>query len=325
MRVGFRADASAALGFGHVARISALIEETAARGAEPIAMLGGLAATSGEWPVERVVAAVDDRGIDAVVIDGRFADELVLALAARRVRTVVIDDRGGVKLPVDAVVNHNAHAAMLADTYPRARRLLLGRRYLLLRRDITRLGRGACRPRTGARLRVVVTFGGSDPVDATSRVLSVIGDDRPLELVVIAGPDRAGKALEAAAGVAAALGHVVEIHRAPRDVAALFAGADAAIAAAGGTLGELAYLGVPTIGFAIADDQVAPARELARLGAISAGAVWAELTDVEVREQLERFVTDDVRRATIRGLALETADGHGAQRVVEEALGIAPM
>ena len=87
-----------------------------------------------------------------------------------------------------AIVNHNVHADELRNTYVQAKKKLLGRRYAMLRRDIRRYTRGSCRPMTGARLRVIVTFGGSDPVDATSRTLQLLSDDRPLELVVIAGP-----------------------------------------------------------------------------------------------------------------------------------------
>ncbi len=236
-------------------------------------------------------------------------------------KVVVLDDRGGVALPVDAIVNHNAHAPALAGTYPAARRRLLGRRYLLLRAEITRLGHGACRPRSSEQLRVVVTFGGSDPVDATSRVLAAVPARRRLCLVVIAGPGyRFDAALAAAATAACGRGHDVEIHRAPTDVGALFAGADAAIAAAGGTLGELAYLGVPAIGYAIADDQVAPARELARMGAIVGGATWTELRDRLLGEQLVEFLGDDARRAQVRECALGTVDGDGARRVLDEAL-----
>src|SRR6185312_16563752 len=48
-RVLFRADASHGGGFGHVARVCALIEELNDRGAEPIAMFGGDAPGLGSW------------------------------------------------------------------------------------------------------------------------------------------------------------------------------------------------------------------------------------------------------------------------------------
>ena len=142
-----------------------------------------------------------------------------------------------------------------------------------------------------------------------------------MQLVAIAGPGyRFHDELVRRRG-GAQRGHDIEIQRAPDDIAAVFAGADAAISAAGGTLGELAYLGVPAIGYAIVDDQVAPARELVRLGAIAGGATLAEQSDAELREQLARFFADDAARMQVRERALETADGEGARRVLDEALG----
>src|SRR5580692_3354061 len=309
-RIVFRADASPTIGFGHVARIAALIEESVTAGDEPVAMFGGdvqavaswardrkLTCAAKAWSADAVVRAADELRARAVVIDGRgLAAELAPRLAARKIKTVVVDDHGGLSLAVDAVVNHNVHAPALAGSYPEARRRLLGRKYLLLRKDIRRLTRGACRPVASDRLRVVVTFGGSDPVNATTRALSALPDDQPLDLVAIAGPGFQHDAeLAAAAAAARGRGHDVEIRRAPDDPGALFVTADAAISAAGGTLGEFAYLGVPAIAYAIVGDQVAPARELARMGAIAGGGAWQDLDDATLRQELAAFLGDDVR------------------------------
>jgi len=160
-RIVFRADASSSIGFGHVARIAALIEEAVTTGDEPIAMFGGdvpavaswardrkLTCAAKPWTADLVMRAAEELRARAVVIDGRgLAAELAPRLAARKIKTVVVDDHGGLSLAVDAVVNHNVHAPTLAHSYPEARCRLLGRKYLLLRRDIRRFTRGACRPR----------------------------------------------------------------------------------------------------------------------------------------------------------------------------------
>ncbi|HMG21571.1 MAG TPA: hypothetical protein VK607_09655 [Kofleriaceae bacterium] len=330
----FRADASHAVGLGHVARLCAVIEEIDPADAEPIALFGGddsvaawsraqhLTADIRPWTTAEVLAAAARPEVRAVVVDGpALAAELLPALAAAGIRAVLIDDGGHCALPVGTVVNHNFHAPVLADSYPTAQLRLLGRDYLLVRRAIRRYCRGSCRPREAGLLRVVISFGGSDPVGATARVVGLIPSGRRLDLVVITGPGyRDQRALHLAAKVATATGHSLEVHHQPDDPAGLFLGADAAICSAGGTLGELAYLGCPALGFAIVPDQVLAARSQARGGLIASGRSLADTDDAGVSADLQAFLLGDRRRRDQRERALATADGLGPRRVVAEAL-----
>jgi UDP-2,4-diacetamido-2,4,6-trideoxy-beta-L-altropyranose hydrolase len=334
-RVLFRADASHGGGFGHVARVCALIEELRDRGDEPIAMFGGdtpslgpwtafhkIDALIGNWSFTQVLQVAESERVSSVVLDGpAIVEELVPKLAERKIRTVIVDDKGTYTATVAAVVNHNIHAEQLSATYPNIKRRLLGRRYLMLRKEIRRYTRGSCRPMNMSRLRVVITFGGSDPPDATSRTLRLLPDDRPLELVVIAGPGYIHlEALILAIQQAKDRGHTVDLRRSPDDPGGLFVSADAAICSAGGTLGELAYLGCPALAYAIAPDQIVPARHQVRAGLIFGGRTWAETSDEMLTADFEHFLLDDAGRVTQRQRALATADSDGAKRIVEEAL-----
>ena len=332
-RVILRADASHDIGFGHLARLCALIEELEANDHEPILMFGGDRAAVTGWLVDRgirteihpwtpaqVAQSAHDLGASAVVIDGGPIAHDCIPLLAKLpwLHTVLVDDHGGFPLPIHTVINHNFHAPSLAPSYV-ARHMLLGRRYAMLRKDIRRLTRGSCRPYPGARLRVVVTFGGSDPVGATVRTLRLAPAARKLELVVIAGPGfRDDAALAEAAKLAVEAGHTVDIHRAPPDPGALFVSADAAITAAGGTLGELAFLGCPALAYAIVADQLVPAELQARAGLIASGRPLHELSDDDVKAELERFVTDDAGRAQLRAQALATIDADGPRRIIQQ-------
>lgn len=307
MRVVFRADASHAIGFGHVARTRALIEEASASGHDVISMLGS------EWTASEVVAAK----ADAVVIDGpALARDLMPQLS--HVHTVLLDDMGTLPHSCGVVVNHNINAVEFA--YPTAQRRLLGRRYLMLRKDIRDHRRGGCQPQRRARLRVVISFGGSDPVNATARALRLL-PDRALDLSVVIGPAyRDCEEFRSAVALAIRQGHTVDVHRAPTDPGALFVRADAAICSAGGTLGELAFLGCPALAYAIVRDQLAPAHHQARTGLIAGGRSWLDTDDDTLRSDIRAFVDDDEGRAAIRTLALATADADGARRIIEEGL-----
>jgi len=335
-RVLFRADASHELGFGHVARIAALIEECEAHHIEPVPLFGGdvtavkawtrdhdISADIRDWSATQVAQAAEHPRVRAVVVDGPALAPSIIAKLPDRVHAVLVDDAGKCALTLASVINHNIHAPTLASSYPCAKQRLLGRRYLMLRKDIRRHTRGSCRPTAGARLRVVVTFGGSDPVGGTVRTLQLLppATERALELVVIAGPGfRDHEALRTAAAAVTDAGHTVDIRRAPDDPGALFVSADAAISSAGGTLGELAYLGCPALAYAIAKDQVLPVRQQVREGLVAGGRSWEELDEATLRSDLLSFILDDAGRMQQRQRALSTADSDGARRVIEEAL-----
>lgn len=333
-RLLFRADASHELGFGHVARQCALIEEAEAQGYEAIAMFGGdqaairawssdrrLTVDLRDWSATEIVQAAEHPRVRAMYVDGPELGRTVIPKLPARIRSVLIDDLGKCALPVAAVINHNVHAPALAASYPAAERRLLGRRYLMLRKDIRRYMRGACRPSNRSRLRVIISFGGSDPVGATARTLELLPPERPLELVVIAGPGyRDEVALKAALATAEAAGHAIDLRRSPEDPGALFVSADAAICSAGGTLGELAFLGCPALGYAIVHDQVAAARQQVRDGLIMGGRIWQESSDDVIRADIQQFLFDDVERRELRKRAMMTADSDGARRIIDETL-----
>ncbi len=332
-RILFRADASHAIGFGHVARLCALIEEAAAAGFEPVAMFDGdhtaieswaagknLPLDLRSWTTEATARAAGEPGVRALVIDGPPIARDVLPVLTDRARAVMVDDNGS-DASVATVVNHNVHAVDLP--YLGARQRLLGRKYLMLRHDIRRYRRGSSRPDPvkGERLRVVVTFGGSDPINATARTVAMFPPARPLELIVIAGPGfRDTTALDAAIATARTAGHVVHLRSSPPDPGALFVAAHAAVCSAGGTLGELAYLGCPALAYAIVPDQLVPAHRQVREGLIAGGTRWAEVDDGMLRAELLRFVQDDESRRIQRDRAMASVDADGPHRIIAAAI-----
>lgn len=326
----FRADASHAIGFGHLARIAALVDECHARGRPALVHAGGDLPMVNAWlhdhelvnrcrsrRVTALVSSVVETGASTVVLDGpALVNDLAPALIERGVKLLVVDDDARLPFAVDTVVNHNLHAPELADSY-RARSLLLGRTYALLRRDIRRLTRGSCRPRRGERLRLIISFGGSDPIGATARTVRLLPKTRPLDVVVLAGPAyRDNGALHTAAAAAEAGGHTVDVHRAPADPGALFVTADAAISSGGGTLGELAFLGCPALAFAIVADQKPGAAAQASRGLVAGGDDISALGDDAIRSQIAAFIDNDRWRDELRANALATIDGNGASRVI---------
>ena len=166
---------------------------------------------------------------------------------------------------------------------------------------------------------VVITMGGSDPPNATGRILEILSGfgDRRLQLSVILGPanthrERLEPVLTALRGK-----HDVELLVDPPDLVAVLARADLAISAAGTTCWELASLGVPLAIVVLADNQLAGAEALAQRGIavllgchkeLNAGGVLPKLRDLLDKPELLRRLSNDAR---------SLIDGRGAGRVAE--------
>ncbi len=301
-----RADAGHAIGSGHVMRLTALAEAATDSGGVAHTLFGGGTAAEVIGHARRLDATA--------VVDGpMFTAAYVATLAAAGLRVASLDDRGIDPLPTAAVLNHNLGAESLADRYAAATVRLLGRSFHLLRRDLRRLARG-CAARAADVRRVLVTMGGSDPVGATARVLAAVPPPG-LTLVVILGPRfRRDAAFEAAAAAAAGRGHTIELHTDPAHLPHLMSSCEMAVSAAGGTLGELNYLGLPTLALAIVSDQLANARRHAAAGLALGGHPLASLDDATLASLVTTLRGDLALRIHLADAGAQSLDGRGALR-----------
>ena len=226
------------------------------------------------------------------------------------------------------VVNPAPHAATLpyARIAPDAR-WLTGPAYLPLRRDIRTAAAGSLRP-MAERRDLLITFGGADTLALTTPCLESLAflvSGPPLSplipaprLVVAVG----GSDPKAATVHAAALRLRIVAHHDCPTMGALMAGAGLAIAAAGGTLGELAALCVPTILVIVADNQEPAAAAIVNQG-------WAVAVDarhdrtnalIRIRDLARNLWPDLTSRTAMAAHACGRTDGQGAVRIAE-ALG----
>lgn len=337
MTVLVRADASAAIGVGHVMRCLAL--------AQALDDLGGGAATFAMHdPPAGIVARLAEEGVGLAELDDPGDAGATAALAARiGARWVVVDgygfgapfesvlrDRGLRVLAIDDRASAPGHAADVildqnlgatAATYQDGPRLLLGPRYALLRREF-RVWTPPPRAAPDTARRVLVSLGGGDPENVTALVLDGLAlVPTPLEVVVLVGaanPHRT--ALQARAGE---LGHAVEVVVDARDMPERMAWADLAVTAAGGTSWELARCGTPQIAIVIADNQAPVAAALSAAGvAVSLGR-HVDLSAAGVAAAVRELAADRTRRDAMSAAGGALVDGQGAVRVLRES-GIAP-
>ena len=332
----FRADATAAMGTGHVMRCLALAEMLRDRGFEVAFAAAELTpATARRLAAEQVAVhpiepAADvsagqtialARALDAraVVVDGYgFSGDWRLALRALGVPVLAFQDLDdGLPLHADLVLN-----AAADPTDARWRRaapdatFLAGPRYVLLRRELRRAQATPAVP-VAARTAVLVTFGGADPAGLTLPVAAALdrrlGPEVALDVVIGGSVPEAGRL----ALCVASLGDQIAIHLDPPEMGPLMARAGLAVSAAGGTIGELAALGVPALIAIVADNQ--------REGAARAVADgWCEAFDARDPAAIEAMAdraavlwADAALRQAMADRTIGLIDAEGAGRVAD--------
>jgi len=252
-----------------------------------------------------------------VVLDGYHFDEAY----QQRVKEagypmLVIDDMALLKhYYADIVLNQNLHAEQLQYSCEPYTCLLLGTRYVLLRREFL-AWRGWKREIPEVARRVLVTLGGSDPENHTLRVIRAIQqvDVPALEATVVIGASNPSTdVLEAEVKQSRVPMHLIYD---AQDMLELIAWADVAVSSAGTTIWELLFLGTPILALVWADNQqwVAEQLEQQQLGK-NLGWV-ANIQDELLAETISLLMKDVRLRVKMSNNARQIVDGRGGRRVI---------
>jgi UDP-2,4-diacetamido-2,4,6-trideoxy-beta-L-altropyranose hydrolase len=327
-RVVFRADASAALGAGHVIRCLALVSAFHRAGWST-----GLAANAETFdvavrlplpePIERLtvsdgaaqepaeLASKWPRGVDALVVDHyrRGADfEKVCRNWAKRI--VVLDDMPNRFHEADILVNGGAAAA---DTYralvPENCLILVGPRHAVIRPEFLKARPRALTRRSARPVdRILVSFGLSESgqkIRLALDALAIAGYRGAVDVVMPSGAWSADSCKAA-----------VTFHDAGADMPKLMTTADLAIGAAGGTAWERCHLGLPSVFLTDGKDQYGIAETIAGAGAAKYAGSAGTITAERLASTLLELITDSQGRCCMAKAAAELVDGQGAERVV---------
>jgi len=337
-----RADASTAIGTGHVMRSLALAQAWRQH-------RGKVVFVSAELPKNlerrltiegmRVVRVEDDRSDAArviqwtrqlaashVVLDGyQFSGEYQAAIKNAGLRLMVIDDFGQAGLyHADWILNQNYCASK--DLYPRCAPgtgLLLGPNFALLRHEFLQKRQPTRHVPRIAR-RVLVTLGGADPDNTTLKIIQAFQCMRieSLDIVVVAGG--ANPHVESLKR-AARRGHaniVVKVNVA--DMPSLMGWADIAVASASTTSWELAFLGVPSLLVVLAENQRIPSAGAEEVGVALTLGWHRDLDSKEMAQRIQTLILDQELRSYLARRGMELLDGRGAERALAALTSVAP-
>lgn len=336
MHLIIRADASAAIGSGHVMRCLALAQACRAQGGTAVFLSHcesealrkrildsgfGFIPVAESHPasadLQTTLSLLAQPVPSCLVLDGYHFDlAYQQAVRAAGYRLLVIDDTG--HLPhyhADVLLNHSLSATRLpyhcdADTFP-----LLGPCYALLRPEFL-AGRGWRRETPDVARRILVTLGGSDPDNVTLTVIQALQqlDMTGLEARIIVG--LANPHLEMLQRAVQPCRSRLQLLSGVTDMATLMSWAEVAIAAGGGTCWELAFMGVPALVLVLADNQAGVAKGLAECGAgIDLGQA-VQLHPAQIAGAVSALMHDRARRQRMSILGRVLVDGKGAERVM---------
>jgi UDP-2,4-diacetamido-2,4,6-trideoxy-beta-L-altropyranose hydrolase len=336
-RLIVRADASTRIGIGHVMRCLALAQAWQDAGGHVVfvmcveapALKARLTSQGMEVihlsarPATRndavqTVGLAQHMGASWVVVDGyHFGTEYQRIIKDAGLRLLFIDDTGHAnRYCADVVLNQNAHAHEGMYTNREAyTRLLLGARYILLRREF--LGYRDWKPEIpGKAERILVTMGGADPDNATLKViqaLNLIGDPH-LQARIVVGPSNSN--IESLQNDSLS-GFSFEILTSAKDMPGLMAWADVAVSAGGSTCWELAFMGLPSMVVVLAENQRDIAMRAQAVGmALNLG--WHEhLLTEHLSEVLTGLIQSPAQRRRMSQSGKALVDGNGAVRVAE--------
>jgi UDP-2,4-diacetamido-2,4,6-trideoxy-beta-L-altropyranose hydrolase len=339
----FRVDASTQMGTGHVMRCLALAQAWNTTGGVchfctneqfPVALADRLETESivrvelksapGSL-ADAIETIMHCQEYDAkwLVLDGYHFD----AAYQREVKSsnltlLVLDDYGHTDhYYADLVLNQNAYAH--AGFYPRIEtytKLLLGCKYALLRREFWPW-RGNIdlikRNSLNSPSKILVTLGGSDPNNVTSKVLESLRsfDQQQIKVNLIVGGGNPH--LEILHAMCNDLDDLVNVHSNVSDMSNLISQADLAISAGGSTCWELAFMGVPSLLIILADNQRLNVEKLSSLNVAFNLGQHEKLSSQTITSNILNLLKDPDLISEMRQKSLKLVDGYGSSRVID--------
>ena len=243
---------------------------------------------------------------DILIIDRYDLNEKDLSFYKSRVKKLIVFDDNNLLdfYDVDIILNQNLHARELMYKTNDCTKLLCGSEFVLLRDEF--LDNKAIKINKELK-NILITIGGSDNLNLTHRILKEIKHFNANIRVVI-GPafkynDELKEGYENYKNI-----KFYENVNMPE----IMKKTDLAISACGGTIYELAYLGIPTIGLVIVDNQEKSGAYLNENNIVKISKVENLLKD------LNDITFEDRKRYSEKMKSL--VDGKGKYRAVEVIL-----
>lgn len=329
MRVAILTEGFQHTGYGHIYRCRAIADSFRRKNIDVVFIIHGDEQLKDiltayplhlfPWPDDRPRLNQLLEQADMALIDSYHAGITVYETIQNRISVCAyMDDYDRLEYPPGIVINGTVGAD---NIYKEGKsnpglRYLTGSDYVILREPFRALPARSTIARSVNT--VLITFGGSDTMQLTSRVLPVIAEYFPeANKIVVLGPAfKDTEKVEQAADMHTTIYRNIDAG-AMKD---LMLQADLAISAAGQTMNELAATGLPSIIFKVADNQTYNIS-----GWIEAGFITSCIDATEGRTEDElriglRQMEDPEYRERLSVAGRNALDGKGSDRIVKEIL-----
>jgi len=259
--------------------------------------------------------------IDWLIIDHYALDILwEEQLRTHCKKLMVIDDLADRNHTCDLLLDQtlDRQAESYKNLVPPGSRLLLGAEYALLRPEFAALRADSLKRRQHSNLKKLLIFmGGMDQDNSTGQILSTLaGSQLPEDVLVCVVMSSRAPWLEQIEKQALASHLNVRVYVDVKNMASLMAECNLAIGAGGSTSWERCCLGLPTILFVTAKNQITIASNISRKGAgINLGEITPDSL-VMLQQTIAKLQRNPESLASVIKSASACCDGQGVYRVL---------
>ena len=330
--VVIRVDSSSQIGMGHFTRSTALANEFAEQGHAVFLVTSKNSIipdyakqvykkvwfVDNEWDInsekviiEEIVRLID---IDVMVVDTyRANQEYYYNLVKYSRILVVFDDIGEKEGPFNILINGNIYAKKLKYNFcTHNLLLLLGSKYLILRPEFKVVKPIQINKEVK---KVLITFGGSDVLNATPDILNAICCcsklNKNVQLVTLIGPGYTN--VDKIKQLSDSCSNIKLVHN-PDSIGSILAEVDIAVSAAGSGTYEIACMGIPSILFVVADNQVKVAQTMQETGMSINLGNFSSFNSKQFIETYDELVINFSMRKKMHDKAIRNFDALGAER-----------
>ncbi len=268
---------------------------------------------------EQTIQALRGAHVEWLIVDHYGIDaEWESRLRAHADNVLVVDDLANRRHDCDILHDQN-FSTSTQDRYrgliPADCRRLYGPKFAMLRPEY-RQKRGSAPHRDGEVRRILIFFGGSDPLNLTGMAVEALCDpqfrDIHVDLVVgVNNPHRQSLEKSASCRPNTWL-YGPQLH-----LADLMAKADLSVGAGGVTTWERMCVGLPSIVVSIAENQGPACRSLAEASLIEYAGHHSVVQVSDLTSALRRVLARPEALAEMSSRGQLTVDGWGARRIVE--------
>ncbi len=256
-------------------------------------------------------------GADIVITDHPYRSEGYLKRLKEAGKLLVsIDDLALTPFCSDIVISGylSARLKKYTSTNPNTK-FFLDPAYLMLHKRFEKMNQIFRKIRADGR-SVLVTLGGADPEDLTTKVIMALSEiDKKLEVTVVLGPAYVHhkKLQELLEKVKSSKSKFI-VRSDVKDMAKLMMKTDVALSAGGETIYELTATGTPTINLAQVEHQSLNARELEREGVVVNLGLGKVVSEEKISNAVESLLRDKNLRQKMSTKGKKLVDGKGAKR-----------